>query len=82
MRWRNSRRWSRSGLPGEARGLCERFPELAGRTTDCAIFGRVVSLSDPVSDGDRVEILRPLLADPKENRRQAAARSRTASSKS
>lgn len=45
----------------------------------CAIFGRQVTLSDMLLDGDRVEILRPLAADPKQARRQAAASSRQSS---
>jgi putative ubiquitin-RnfH superfamily antitoxin RatB of RatAB toxin-antitoxin module len=60
----------------ERSGLRQRFPELSQRPLDCAIFGRVVPLSAALRDGDRVEILRPLLIDPKENRRQAAARAR------
>lgn len=59
----------------EQSGLIRRFPEIGSQPLRCAIFGRVVSVSDSLLDGDRVEILRPLLADPKENRRQAAARS-------
>ena len=57
-------------------GLVERFAELQGQQLNCALFGRLVALTDRVENGDRVEILRPLLVDPKENRRQAAARAR------
>jgi uncharacterized protein len=38
------------------------------------IFGRRVPLDARLSDGDRVEILRPLAADPKEARRLRARR--------
>lgn len=65
----------------EKSDLIRQFPEISAQPLKCAIFGRVVSASDTVSDGDRVEILRPLLVDPKENRRQAAARSRNVSQK-
>ena len=41
-----------------------------------AIFGRMVALSDRLVDGDRVEVLRPLLADPKQARRERATRGR------
>lgn len=58
-------------------GLASRFPELATAPLDCAIFGRVVPLDQAVAAGDRVEVLRPLLIDPKESRRQAAARARS-----
>lgn len=38
------------------------------------VFGRVVSPTTPLRDGDRVEIYRPLKIDPKEARRRRAAR--------
>ena len=71
-RSRNERR----GLPSNAPDLLKRFPEIATRPLACAIFGRAVALARKVRPGDRVEILRPLLIDPKEQRRQAAARGR------
>jgi uncharacterized protein len=37
-----------------------------------AIFGRRVHTDTPVADGDRVELTRPLLADPKVRRRSRA----------
>lgn len=39
------------------------------------IYSRPVKLADAVKDGDRVEIYRPLIADPKELRRQRAEKS-------
>ena len=39
------------------------------------IYSRSVKLTDTVHAGDRVEIYRPLIADPKELRRQRAERS-------
>lgn len=56
----------------EASGLRRRFPEIPA-TPSCAIYGRAVAPTDVVRSGDRVEILRPLLMDPKESRRRAAA---------
>ena len=35
-----------------------------------ARFGRLVTPETVLADGDRIEILRPLLADPKDQRRQ------------
>lgn len=61
--------------------LIRQFPEIEEHPLQCAIFGRVVSAAQTLADGDRVEILRPLLVDPKENRRQTAARSRNVSRK-
>jgi uncharacterized protein len=52
-------------------GISQRFPEI-GALPKCAVFGRVVDLDYELKDGDRVEILRPLLVDPKDNRRKAA----------
>ncbi|MGH8519129.1 MAG: RnfH family protein [Panacagrimonas sp.] len=40
------------------------------------VFGRLRSLADPAADGDRIEIYRPLVADPKTSRRRRAARLR------
>ncbi|HEX9183027.1 MAG TPA: RnfH family protein [Burkholderiales bacterium] len=39
-----------------------------------AIYGRRVPLDTKLTDGDRVEVLRPLAADPKEARRRRARR--------
>jgi putative ubiquitin-RnfH superfamily antitoxin RatB of RatAB toxin-antitoxin module len=36
---------------------------------DCGVWGRRVPLTHPLRDGDRVEVYRPLRADPKEARR-------------
>ena len=38
-----------------------------------AIHGERVTAGTPLRDGDRVELLRPLLVDPKEARRRRAA---------
>lgn len=57
-------------------GLLQKFPEAAAHPLACAIFGRAVPLTYELRDGDRIEILRPLLIDPKQSRREAAARSR------
>ena len=37
-----------------------------------AVFGRTASLQTRLHDGDRVEVLRPLVADPKQARRRRA----------
>ena len=55
----------------DASGLLHRFPQLAGHD-DFAIHGHRVSGGDPLEDGDRVEILRPLQVDPREARRRRA----------
>ena len=43
-----------------------------------ACFGRLISADSLLADGDRVEILRPLLADPKDQRRLRADTARRA----
>ena len=53
-------------------GMLERFPEIDLSRHRVGIFGEPVDLRDPVHDGDRIEIYRPLLADPKEVRRRRA----------
>lgn len=59
-------------------GLLQQFPEIDLHTAVLGIFGK--RLEDPATtalcEGDRVEIYRPLLIDPKAVRRQRAARSR------
>ncbi len=62
-------------------GLLERFPAIGERPLHCAVFNRVVPLQEVLASGDRVEILRPLQVDPKEQRRQEAARARKAHAK-
>ncbi|MGY2257608.1 RnfH family protein [Pseudomonas sp. SDO55104_S430] len=57
-------------------GIGQTFPELDLAGCPVGIFGKVVAdpASRPVQDGDRIEIYRPLLADPKEVRRLRAAK--------
>ena len=57
-----------------ASGLLNRFPEIDGTDIKAGIFGSVCKLDEPLKQGDRVEIYRPLLHDPKEARRQRAAK--------
>ncbi|AMN46805.1 hypothetical protein ACG33_06770 [Steroidobacter denitrificans] len=59
-------------------GLLDRFPEIGAAPEACAVYGRLVPPSHVLAAQDRVEILRPLLIDPKENRRQVAARNQAA----
>lgn len=53
-------------------GLAALAPEVDFADTSLAIHGRAVDAGEALSDGDRVEILRPLLADPKAVRRARA----------
>jgi putative ubiquitin-RnfH superfamily antitoxin RatB of RatAB toxin-antitoxin module len=59
----------------KASGLLERFPEIALSEINAGIFGVACKLDQLVREGDRIEIYRPLLHDPKEARRQRALKS-------
>ena len=54
-------------------GLLERFPEIDLKTNKVGIFGKAAALSAKLVEGDRIEIYRPLIADPKEARKKRAA---------
>ena len=51
--------------------LLVRRPELSD-VLDVGIWGRRCSLDEPLADGDRVEVYRPLIIDPMEGRRARA----------
>ena len=55
-----------------ASGLAARHPGL--ELSQLGIFGRRVAADTALSDGDRVEVYRPLALDPKEARRRRARR--------
>ncbi|RPH24168.1 RnfH family protein [Buttiauxella warmboldiae] len=55
-----------------ASGILELRTDIDLAKNKIGIFSRPVKLSDSVNEGDRVEIYRPLIADPKELRRQRA----------
>ena len=58
----------------ELSGLADRFPEIDLETTPMGVFGvRFKTATTTVlHPGDRVELYRSLIADPKENRRTRA----------
>ncbi|MCW8901446.1 MAG: RnfH family protein [Gammaproteobacteria bacterium] len=53
-------------------GILERFPEIDLTQNKIGIFGKVINADQVLRDKDRVEIYRPLIADPKESRRKRA----------
>lgn len=57
----------------EQSGVLARHPELDLSLHKVGIFAKVTALDTVLRDHDRVEIYRPLLADPKEVRRRRAA---------
>ena len=58
-----------------ASGLLELRTDIDLSKNKVGIYSRAVKLADVLHDGDRVEIYRPLIADPKELRRQRAEKS-------
>ena len=56
----------------ELSAIAARFPELDLAQAKLGIFGKVVNPDQVLRARDRVEIYRPLLADPKEVRRRRA----------
>ena len=55
-----------------ASGILELRSDIDLAKNKVGIFSRPVKLGDVLKEGDRVEIYRPLIADPKELRRQRA----------
>ncbi|NCF61574.1 MAG: RnfH family protein [Gammaproteobacteria bacterium] len=53
-------------------GIRDEFPEMELNPRSIGIFSKKTSIEKVLEDGDRVEIYRPLIADPKEQRKQRA----------
>ncbi|WP_440467347.1 RnfH family protein [Pseudomonas sp. YH-1] len=61
-------------------GIAAQFPGLDVQSCPLGIFGKAVARPEErvLEEGERVEIYRPLIADPKEVRKQRAARAKAA----
>lgn len=57
----------------EASGLLQRHPEIDPAKAKLGIYGKLSKGDTVLRDRDRLEIYRPLIADPKEVRKQRAA---------
>jgi len=57
----------------EQSGILDRFPEIDLTRLKAGVFGKLKKLDQTLREGDRVEIYRPLIADPKQVRKQRAA---------
>lgn len=57
----------------ERSGLLTEFPEIELGKNKVGIWNKLAKLDAVLRDKDRVEIYRPLIADPKEVRKQRAA---------
>lgn len=57
-------------------GITKLFPEIDLAINKVGIWNRTVKLTDSLDDLDRIEIYRPLLADPKEVRKRRAEKAK------
>mgnify|MGYP003896640163 FL=1 len=57
-------------------GITDKFEDIDLENAKLGIFGGLVSPTQALQEGDRVEIYRPLIADPKEVRKARAARAK------
>ena len=53
-------------------GILEKYPEIDLTKNKLGIFGKATKAEQELRDKDRIEIYRPLIADPKESRRKRA----------
>lgn len=56
----------------QASGILEKHPDIDLASNKVGIFGKLCKMDVPLRDKDRIEIYRPLIADPKEVRRKRA----------
>jgi hypothetical protein len=56
----------------QASGVLDKHPEIDLTTSKLGIFGKLTKADAVLRDKDRIEIYRPLIADPKEVRRKRA----------
>lgn len=59
-------------------GVLDKFPEIDLSVQKVGVFGKLSKLSSTLRHNDRIEIYRPLLADPKEVRKNRAAQNKQA----
>ena len=64
---------STAGQAIEASGLLAKYPEIDLTRNKLGIYAKLAKIDTALRDRDRVEIYRPLIADPKEVRKQRAA---------
>ncbi len=57
----------------EASGLLAKYPEIDLKKNKLGIWNKLAKVDAVLRDKDRVEVYRPLIADPKEVRKQRAA---------
>ncbi len=61
----------------EQSGILAKCPEIDLKVYKVGIWGKLTGLDQPLADGDRAEVYRPLIADPKEARKRRAEEGKT-----
>ena len=56
----------------EASGILAKYPEIELNKNKLGVYSRLIKLDTVMEDGERIEIYRPLIADPKEMRKRRA----------
>ena len=57
-------------------GIIEKCPEIDANALTLGVWNRIVKANYELKDGDRIEIYRPLIADPKDARRKRAEKAK------
>ena len=57
-------------------GIIEKCPEIDANALTLGVWNRTVKANYELKDGDRIEIYRPLIADPKDARRKRAEKAK------
>ncbi|TKB44700.1 RnfH family protein [Thalassotalea mangrovi] len=60
----------------QASGILQQFPEIDLNVNKVGVWNKAAKLKDMIEDGDRIEIYRPLIADPKEVRKRRAEKAK------
>lgn len=60
----------------EASGILVKYPEIDLKTNKLGVYSRLIKRDTELVDGERVEIYRPLIADPKEMRKRRAEKAK------
>ena len=69
------------GAAIEASGVLAAFPDINLVTQPVGIFAKKKTLDTVLRERDRIEIYRPLVADPKDSRRKRAAKKEAVASR-
>ncbi len=60
----------------EKSGVLQKYPAIDLKTNKLGVYSRLIKPDALVHDGERIEIYRPLIADPKEMRKRRAQKAK------